>query len=53
MAESGRIAIDCDDAAMELKQAILEHLRGIGIDVTDLEYGRSHFGAMSGTPAPA
>lgn len=46
MAESGRVAIDCDDAAVEMKKALLEHLHGLGIDVTDLEYARSHIGAM-------
>lgn len=34
-----KIAIDCDDAAMELKKVIYEHLKTSGIDITDLNYG--------------
>jgi len=30
------IAIDCDDAAIELKQLIIAHLKSRGVDVTDL-----------------
>ena len=33
-----RIAIDCDDAAVELKREIVKHLRGKGVEVTDLDY---------------
>ena len=32
-----RVAIDCDDAAVELKKEIVRHLREKGIDVTDLD----------------
>lgn len=30
------IAIDCDDAALPLKQTLLEHLRNLGVTVSDL-----------------
>ncbi len=33
-----RVAIDCDDAAVELKKVIVKHLRDKGVDVTDLDY---------------
>ncbi len=33
-----RIAIDCDDAAVDLKREIVKHLRGKGVEVTDLDY---------------
>ena len=38
-----RVAIDCDDAAVDLKEAIYNHLRCKGVDVVDLNYaaGRS------------
>lgn len=32
------IAIDCDDAAIELKDVIVSHLRSKGVDITDLAY---------------
>jgi ribose 5-phosphate isomerase B len=31
-----RVAFDCDDAGLPLKQAILEHLEELGIDAVDL-----------------
>ena len=31
------MAIDCDDAAIELKKEIVRHLREKGVDVTDLD----------------
>jgi ribose 5-phosphate isomerase B len=31
-----KVAFDCDDAGLPLKQAIVEHLKELGIDVTDL-----------------
>ena len=31
-----RIAVDCDDAGVELKRVLVEHLRGLGADVQDL-----------------
>ncbi len=33
-----KIAIDCDDAAIELKKTLVEHLKRAGVDVTDLDY---------------
>lgn len=33
-----RVAIDCDDAAIDLKDIILKHLQDSGADVTDLNY---------------
>jgi ribose 5-phosphate isomerase B len=33
-----RVAIDCDDAAVELKDAILEHLKSRGVEVADINY---------------
>ena len=41
-----RIAIDCDDAAVNLKKTIYEHLVKKGVDVTDLDYSSSKEGAM-------
>ncbi len=32
------IAIDCDDAAVDLKQVVYDHLAGTGWDITDLNY---------------
>jgi ribose 5-phosphate isomerase B len=34
-----RVAIDCDDAATELKEVIVRHLKEKGVDITDLNYG--------------
>lgn len=36
--ENIKIAIDCDDAAIELKCCIYEYLRSQGMDITDLKY---------------
>ena len=33
-----RIAIDCDDAAFDFKDAIYEHLKSEGYDITCLLY---------------
>ena len=33
-----KIAIDCDDAAVNLKKNIFEHLKANGYDITDLDY---------------
>ena len=41
-----KIVIDCDDAAIELKKIVTEHLRKSGADVTDLDYLGSHEGAF-------
>ena len=32
------VAVDCDDAAVELKQTIVRHLRARGVEVADLNY---------------
>ena len=34
-----KIAIDCDDAAIELKNTVFQHLKDAGCDITDLAYG--------------
>lgn len=41
-----KIAIDCDDAAVNLKKILYEHLKSKGIDITDLAYSSSKEGAM-------
>jgi len=41
-----RIAIDCDDAAVDLKKVLYEHLKSKGVDITDLEYSSTKKGAM-------
>lgn len=41
-----KIVIDCDDAAIELKKIVTEHLRKSGAEVTDLDYLSSHEGAF-------
>jgi len=41
-----KICIDCDDAAVNLKKVLFEHLKGKGIDVTDLNYSAMHENAM-------
>lgn len=33
-----KLAIDCDDAGLPLKQPLIEHLRALGVDVTDLKH---------------
>jgi ribose 5-phosphate isomerase B len=33
-----KVAVDCDEAAVELKKTIVQHLRGRGVEVTDLDY---------------
>jgi ribose 5-phosphate isomerase B len=33
-----RIAIDCDDTAIELKNTVYLHIKSLGISVTDLDY---------------
>jgi len=33
-----RIAIDCDETAIDLKKVLCDHLRGQGLQVTDLDY---------------
>lgn len=34
-----KLAIDCDDAGLPLKQPLIEHLRALGVEVTDLNHG--------------
>ena len=41
-----KIAIDCDDAAVNLKKILYDHLKSKGIDITDLEYSSTKEGAM-------
>lgn len=41
-----KIAIDCDDAAVNLKKVLFDHLKAKGIDITDLDYSTSKQGAM-------
>ena len=33
-----KVAVDCDDAAVELKKTIVQHLRARGVEVADLDY---------------
>ena len=37
-----RIAIDCDDAGLPLKQVLLGHLRAHGVEAVDLDYLARH-----------
>jgi ribose 5-phosphate isomerase B len=37
-----KIAIDCDEAAVNLKKAVLDHLKNKGVDVIDLDYSGSN-----------
>lgn len=41
-----KIAIDCDDAAVNLKKVIYEHLKSKQVDVTDLDYSASKDNAL-------
>ena len=41
-----KICIDCDDAAVNLKKVLFDHLKSKGIDITDLDYSASKEGAM-------
>lgn len=41
-----KICIDCDDAAVNLKKVLFEHLKSKGIDITDLDYSAKHENAM-------
>ena len=40
-----KIVIDADDAALDLKKALVEHLRSKGIEVEDLDYLGTNVGA--------
>ena len=39
--ESMKLCIDCDDAAVNLKKVVLQHLENQGVDITDLDYASS------------
>ena len=41
-----RVVIDCDDAAIGLKQVIVAHLEKSGVEAVDLDYLGSHPGAF-------
>lgn len=41
-----KICIDCDDAAVNLKKVLFDHLKSKGIDITDLNYSAEHDNAM-------
>ncbi len=41
-----RIVIDCDDAAIDLKKTVTDHLVKSGVEVTDLDYLGTHEGAF-------
>ncbi|MCE3028430.1 MULTISPECIES: ribose 5-phosphate isomerase B [unclassified Salinicola] len=43
MAEQWRVAVGCDEAAYEMKQAMIDHVRGLGHEVED-------FGTHDGKP---
>ena len=36
-----KICIDCDDAAVNLKKVLVDHLKSKNIDITDLDYSAS------------
>lgn len=40
-----KLAIDCDDAATDLKDALYHHLIEQGFEIADLKYGDNHEGA--------
>lgn len=37
-----KIAIDCDDAAIDFKDQIFDYLKAAGYDITDLKYSATH-----------
>jgi ribose 5-phosphate isomerase B len=41
-----KICIDCDDAAVNLKKVLYDHLKSKGVDITDLDYSSTKEGAM-------
>ena len=41
-----KVVIDCDDAAIELKKTIIEHLEKSGVEVKDLDYLGANKGAF-------
>ena len=40
-----KIVIDCDDAAVNLKEVLYNHLKSKGLDITDLQYSSVKKGA--------
>ena len=42
MAQTMKICIDADDAAIRLKKVLYEHLKSQGADITDLDYAAHH-----------
>jgi len=41
-----KICIDSDDAAVNLKKVLFDHLKSKGIDITDLDYSSTKQGAL-------
>ena len=41
-----KVVIDCDDAAVNLKKVLVDHLKDKGVDVVDLDFAGSKEGAM-------
>lgn len=41
-----KICIDCDDAAVNLKKILFDHLKSKSIDITDLNYSASNDNAL-------
>ena len=41
-----KVVIDCDDAAVNLKKCLVDHLRSKGIEVIDLDFAGQNPGAM-------
>jgi len=41
-----KICIDCDNAAVNLKKVLFEHLKSKGVDITDLNYSVTRENAM-------
>lgn len=41
-----KICIDCDDAAVNLKKVLVDHLKSKNIDITDLDFSGSKDSAM-------
>lgn len=41
-----KICIDCDDAAVNLKKVLFDHLKSKGVYITDLDYSASNPGAL-------
>lgn len=41
-----KICIDCDDAAVNLKKVLYEHVKSKGIDITDLDYSAGKENAL-------